>query len=85
MVRIPYGRLELRLPDGGCNPYLTTAAVIAAGLDGVKRELHPGDQPDRDRALGPGDDCRAVVHDQSVGSDVSFCARAVEPFAWSGD
>ena len=43
MVRIPYGRLELRLPDGGCNPYLTTAAVIAAGLDGVARELHPGD------------------------------------------
>ena len=43
MVRIPYGRLELRLPDGGCNPYLTTAAVIAAGLDGVKRELNPGD------------------------------------------
>ncbi len=42
MVRIPYGRLELRLPDGSCNPYLTTAAVIAAGLDGVKRELNPG-------------------------------------------
>lgn len=42
MVRIPYGRLELRLPDGASNPYLTTAAVIAAGLDGVKRELHPG-------------------------------------------
>jgi glutamine synthetase len=43
MVRIPYGRLELRLPDGGCNPYLTTAAVIAAGLDGIARELHPGE------------------------------------------
>ncbi|MEO8418821.1 MAG: type III glutamate--ammonia ligase [Methylophilaceae bacterium] len=42
MVRIPYGRLELRLPDGSCNPYLTAAAVIAAGLDGVERELHPG-------------------------------------------
>lgn len=42
MVRIPYGRLELRLPDGSCNPYLATAVVIAAGLDGVKRELHPG-------------------------------------------
>lgn len=42
MVRIPYGRLELRLPDGGCNPYLTTAAVIAAGLDGIERGLHPG-------------------------------------------
>lgn len=42
MVRIPYGRLELRLPDGSCNPYLTTAAVIAAGLDGVERKLDPG-------------------------------------------
>ena len=42
MVRIPYGRLELRLPDGSCNPYLTTAAVIAAGLDGVARKLDPG-------------------------------------------
>ncbi|PHS32119.1 MAG: type III glutamate--ammonia ligase [Methylophaga sp.] len=42
MVRIPFGRLELRLPDGSCNPYLTTAAVIAAGLDGVERKLDPG-------------------------------------------
>ncbi|MFZ9642304.1 MAG: type III glutamate--ammonia ligase [Candidatus Methylopumilus sp.] len=42
MVRIPYGRLELRLPDGASNPYLVTAAVIAAGLDGVKRELDAG-------------------------------------------
>jgi glutamine synthetase len=47
MVRIPYGRLELRLPDGGCNPYLATTAVIAAGLDGVARELDPG-QGNRD-------------------------------------
>lgn len=42
MVRIPYGRIEMRLPDGTCNPYLTTAAMIAAGLDGVERELEPG-------------------------------------------
>ena len=42
MVRVPYGRLELRLPDGSCNPYFMTAAVIAAGLDGVARGLHPG-------------------------------------------
>ena len=42
MVRIPYGRLELRLPDGSCNPYLATAAIIAAGLDGVERKLDPG-------------------------------------------
>ena len=38
MVRIPYGRLEFRLPDTGCNPYLVTAAIIAAGLDGVAKK-----------------------------------------------
>jgi len=42
MVRIPKGRLELRLPDGAANPYLATAAVIAAGMDGVERRLDPG-------------------------------------------
>ncbi len=42
MVRIPYGRLELRLADGGANTYLVTAAIIAAGLDGVERKLDPG-------------------------------------------
>jgi glutamine synthetase len=41
-VRIPYGRLEVRLPDAGCNPYLVTAAIIAAGLDGIDRGLDPG-------------------------------------------
>jgi glutamine synthetase len=43
MVRIPYGRLELRLSDSSCNPYLATAAVIAAGLDGIDNKIDPGD------------------------------------------
>ena len=42
MLRGPGGRIELRLPDAGCNPYLATAAVIAAGLDGVDQALDPG-------------------------------------------
>ncbi len=41
-VRIPYGRIELRLPDGSCNPYLATAAIMAAGMDGIDRKLDPG-------------------------------------------
>ncbi|MBA3710024.1 MAG: type III glutamate--ammonia ligase [Planctomycetes bacterium] len=43
MIRIPYGRIELRLPDSCCNPYLATAAALAAGLDGIERKLDPGD------------------------------------------
>ena len=42
MVRVPYGRLELRLPDGAINPYLVTAAVIGAGMDGVANKVDPG-------------------------------------------
>lgn len=43
MIRIPYGRLECRLADPSCNPYLAAAAVIAAGMDGVARKLDPGE------------------------------------------
>lgn len=42
-VRIPGGRLELRLPDGSCNPYLATIGLLAAGLDGIDRQLDPGE------------------------------------------
>ncbi len=46
LVRIPAPRgqgtrVELRSPDPACNPYLTFAACLAAGLDGVCRELTP--------------------------------------------
>jgi len=43
MVRVPFGRIELRLTDSSANPYLATAAVIAAGLDGIDRSLSPGE------------------------------------------
>ncbi len=42
MVRVPGGRLELRVGDSAMNPYLATAALIAAGLDGIERKLDPG-------------------------------------------
>ncbi|MEO8392056.1 MAG: type I glutamate--ammonia ligase [Chloroflexota bacterium] len=32
-------RLELRCPDPSCNPYLAFAVMLAAGLDGIRREL----------------------------------------------
>ncbi len=42
LVRTLPGRFEWRLPDASANPYLVTAALIAAGLDGVDRRLDPG-------------------------------------------
>jgi glutamine synthetase len=34
-------RVENRLPGGDVNPYLALAAMIAAGLDGIERDLPP--------------------------------------------
>ena len=42
LVRTLPGRFEWRLPDASANPYLASAALIAAGLDGIDRRLEPG-------------------------------------------
>ncbi len=39
----PITNLELKTVDPTCNPYLALGAVIAAGLDGLEKELSPGD------------------------------------------
>jgi glutamine synthetase len=47
MIRIPEGgRLELRLADGAAHPYLLQAAVLAAGVDGIKHQRPPGKRLD---------------------------------------
>jgi glutamine synthetase type III len=47
MIRIPdAGRFELRLPDGAANPYLMQAALLAAGLDGIRAQRDPGKRLD---------------------------------------
>ncbi len=47
MIRIPdSGRFELRLADGAANPYLLPAAVLAAGLDGLRNHRDPGQRLD---------------------------------------
>jgi glutamine synthetase len=48
LVRTLSGRFEWRLPDASANPYLATAGLIAAGLDGIERRmtLEPGCEDD---------------------------------------
>ena len=41
-------RIEFRAPDPSCNPYLTFAALLMAGLDGVKNRIEPPAPIDKD-------------------------------------
>jgi glutamine synthetase len=45
-------RIEFRTPDPTCNPYLSFAACLMAGLDGVANKIDPGKPVDKDL---PGD------------------------------
>ncbi|MCU0652995.1 MAG: type I glutamate--ammonia ligase [Candidatus Pacebacteria bacterium] len=35
-------RIEFRPPDPACNPYLAFAAMLLAGIDGIKKQIDPG-------------------------------------------
>lgn len=48
LVRIPAERgvgtrAELRNPDPSCNPYLAFAVILKAGIDGIKKQINPGE------------------------------------------
>ncbi|HZR01752.1 MAG TPA: type III glutamate--ammonia ligase [Burkholderiales bacterium] len=76
MLRGPGGRIELRLPDGSCNPYLATAGIIAAGLDGIKRQLDPGEPTNIDLyQLTP-----AEIKDRGIGILPQTLGEAIDAF-----
>jgi glutamine synthetase len=59
MIRIPGpGRIEHRAVDGAANPYLAAAALLAAGLDGIARQLDPGPRNDDNLYTTPPEDLK---------------------------
>ena len=65
-LRIPYTanpqakRVETRFPDPTANPYLAFAALLMAGLDGIRHRIHPGDALDKNLYDLPPEEAKQV-------------------------
>ncbi|KWX00225.1 type I glutamate--ammonia ligase [Carbonactinospora thermoautotrophica] len=53
-------RIEFRVPDPSCNPYLAFAAMLMAGLDGIRNKIEPPEPIDKDLYELPPDEHAAV-------------------------
>jgi len=80
-IRIPYEpspkgkRIEVRFPDPTANPYLAFAALLMAGLDGIKNKIHPGDAADKDLYDLPAEEALAIP---TVCSSLSQALEALD-------
>ncbi len=67
LIRVPRAsgpdstRLELRCPDPSCNPYLAFAVMLAAGLDGIRRELPAPEASEENRYLPDNRQARLTI------------------------
>ena len=65
-VRIPWTespkakRVEARFPDPAANPYLAFAALLMAGLDGIRNKIDPGPASDKDLYDLPPEELAAI-------------------------
>jgi len=90
-VRIPYvgnpkgRRIEVRFPDSSGNPYFTFAALMMAGLDGIKNKIDPGEAMDKDLYDLPPEEEKQIA---TVSSSLEMSLEALDSdrgFLTAGD
>ena len=82
-IRIPYiqggnpkaHRLEVRFPDSTGNPYLMFAAMLLAGIDGIKNKIHPGEPMDKDLYDLPAEELEGIP---TVASSLEMALDALD-------
>ncbi|WP_283133823.1 type I glutamate--ammonia ligase [Rhizohabitans arisaemae] len=77
-------RLEFRVPDPSCNPYLAFAAQLMAGLDGIKNKIEPAEPVDKDLYELPPEEARQVPQVPGSLSDVLNALEADHDYLLEG-
>lgn len=83
-------KVELRLPDPAANPYLAIAVSIAAGLDGIERQIEPGAERNSESADLPGTLKEAIAKfgkdplmEEVLGADFVKVYKKIKNNEWS--
>ncbi|MFA5785451.1 MAG: type I glutamate--ammonia ligase [Actinomycetota bacterium] len=77
-------RVEFRCPDPSCNPYLTFAALLMAGLDGVRGRIEPPAPMDKDLYELPPDELALVPQVPGSLEEALNCLEADHSFLLEG-
>jgi glutamine synthetase len=78
-------RLEFRCPDPSCNPYLTMAALLMAGLDGIQNKIDPGNPIDKNLYDLPPEEKAQVPSTPGSLEEVLQALEADHDFLLKGD
>lgn len=78
-------RIEFRAPDPSANPYLTFAALLMAGLDGIQNRIDPGAPADKDLYELPPDEAKLIKEVPGSLDAVLKALEADHEFLLKGD
>ena len=90
-VRIPWSespkakRVEARFPDPAANPYLCFAALLMAGLDGIKNKIDPGEAMDKNLYDLPAEELADIPTVAGSLREALECLEADHDFLLAGD
>ncbi len=90
-IRIPWTespkakRVEARFPDPAANPYLAFAALLMAGIDGIKNKIDPGEASDKDLYDLPPEELAEIPTVCGSLREALECLAADHAFLLAGD
>lgn len=78
-------RVEFRVPDPSANPYLAFAAILMAGIDGIKNRIEPADPIDKDLYELPPEEHAEIEQVPATLQEVLTCLEEDHDYLTEGD